>query len=57
MLAPPKTDERFLDDVLGIGAAIRPAAGEKEQGRAELRKTGLPIFIAARSLHDLFTVF
>ena len=57
MLTPPETDERFLHDVFGIGAAIRPAAGEKEQGRAELRKTGLPIFIGERFLHDLFTVF
>ena len=57
MLAPPETDERLLNNVFGIGARIRPAAGEKEQGRAELRKTGFPIFIGERSLHELFTVF
>jgi hypothetical protein len=56
MLTPPKTDERFLDNVFRIGAAIRPTTGEEEQGRAELRKTGFPVFIE-RSLHDLFTVF
>ena len=57
MLPPPKTDKRFLDDVLGIGAAIRPAARKEEQRRAELRETGFPIFIGERSLHDFFTVF
>jgi hypothetical protein len=57
MLTAPETDERFLDDVFGIGATIRPAAGEQEQGRAELGKTSLPVFISERSLHDLFTVF
>ena len=57
MLVPPKADERFLHDILGIGTAICPAAREEKQGRAQLGKTGFPIFIAARPLHDLFTVF
>ena len=57
MLAPPKTDKRFLDDVFRVGPTIRPAPGEKKQGGAELRKTGFPVFIGERSLHDLFTVF
>jgi hypothetical protein len=57
MLASPKTDKRFLDDVFRIGPTICPSPREKKQGRAELRKTGFPVFIGERSLHDLFTVF
>jgi hypothetical protein len=46
-----------LHDVLSIGAGGAPAAGEKKEGRAQLGKTGFPIFIDACALHDLFTVF
>ena len=57
MLPPPKTDERVLHDVLGIGARVRPAAREEEQRGAELCETGFPIFMRNNALHDLFTVF
>jgi hypothetical protein len=55
--APPKTDERFLHDIFRVGPAICPAPRKKEQGRPKLSKTGFPILIGARCLHDLFTVF
>jgi hypothetical protein len=57
VLAPPKTDKRFLHDVLGFGAAICPAARKKEQGGAELSETVLPVLFTTRALHFFFTIF
>jgi hypothetical protein len=57
VLSPPKADKCLLDNVFSIGPAIGPAAGEEEQRRSQLCKTGLPSFIGSASLHDLFTVF
>jgi hypothetical protein len=57
VLAPPKADKRLLHDVLGFRPAIRPATRKKEQSRAELSETGLPIIFAPRILHFAFTIF
>jgi hypothetical protein len=57
ILAPPKTDKRFLHDILGFRPAIRPAARKQKQSGAELSETGLPIVFALRVLHFVFTIF
>jgi hypothetical protein len=57
MLSPPKTDKSFLHNVLGFGAAIRPAPGKKKERRPELCETGLPIIFGMRALHAFFTIF
>jgi hypothetical protein len=53
----PKTDESFLDNVLGISCRSRPLPREQQQPGCELSKANLPIFIGGDILHDLFTVF
>jgi hypothetical protein len=57
VIASPKFDECFLNDVFRVSARPHPLPGEKQQTGREFRKTTLPILMAGDILHDLFTVF
>jgi hypothetical protein len=57
MLLAPETNERVLDDVLGIRAGADKLAGKQDKPRPQLRETNFPIFMSDDILHDLFTVF
>jgi len=57
VLFSPETNERFLDNVFGVGRRARPLSREQHEAGRELRKASLPIFIGGDILHDLFTVF
>jgi len=57
MIAPPKSNECFLDNVLRVGLRTHPLPREKHQPRSKLRKAGFPIFMRGDIVHDLFTVF
>ena len=54
MLLAPETNERVLDDVLGIRAGADELAGEKDKPRCQFRETNFPIFMSDNILHDLF---
>ena len=57
VIAPPKANERFLDDVLRVGPRPHPLPRKKQQTGTKLRKTNFPIFVGGDIIHDLFTVF
>jgi len=57
VIAPPKFDESFLNNVFRIGSRPHPLPRKKQQARGKLRKTSSPTFISGDILHDLFTVF
>jgi hypothetical protein len=57
VVAPPKLNEGFLDNVFGIVGRARPLPGEKQQARSDFRKTTLPNLMVSDIVHDLFTVF
>jgi hypothetical protein len=57
MIAPPKLDECFLDNVFRVSNRRHPLPGKEQQARRELKKATFPMFISGDILHDLFTVF
>jgi hypothetical protein len=57
MIAPPKLNESFLNNVFGIGTRADPLPRKKQQAWGEFRKTASPTFMGNDIVHDLFTVF
>jgi hypothetical protein len=57
VIASPKTNECFLNNIFGVGWRTNPLPGKKEQTRRELGEANSPLFIGSDILHDLFTVF
>jgi hypothetical protein len=57
MIAPPKLDECFLDNVFRVSRRRHPLPGKEQQTRREFKKATFPMFMSGDILHDLFTVF
>ena len=57
MIAPPKFNESFLNNVFRISPGSNPLPRKKQQAWGKLRKTGFPTFMGGDIVHDLFTVF
>jgi len=57
VIASPKLDECFLNDVFRVSARPHPLPGEKQQAGCEFRKTTPPIFVSGDILHDLSRSF
>src|SRR5205823_3984075 len=55
VISSPKLDERFLNNVFGIGRRSCPLPREQHKAGCELTKPSFPIFIGGDILHDLFT--
>ncbi len=57
MMAPPKANKWFLNDIFRVGPRPHPLPRKKQQARRERGDTNFPIFMSRDIVHDLFTVF
>jgi len=57
MIAPPKANKWFLNDIFRVGPRPHPLPRKKQQARRERGKTNFPIFMSRDIVHDLFMVF